>query len=56
MKEYVPPKMEIDLFENNGEMLTVSSGSGCGCDVPDCPINFAYGGGTDPWDSFSWWN
>ncbi|MCH5320637.1 MAG: hypothetical protein J1E36_02670 [Eubacterium sp.] len=43
MKEYVPPKMEIDLFDDC-ELVTTSGG----CNVPGCTINFSYGESPDP--------
>lgn len=47
MKEYVRPKVEIDLFDDNCELVTTS-----GCVVPGCTINFSYGESPDPFDPF----
>lgn len=51
MKEYVPPEMEIDLFEDNCGLLTATS-----CANAGCTIHFAHGDGEDPFDSFTWWS
>ena len=52
MKEYVRPEMEIDSFDENCEVLTESTGDPCG--LPNCPINIAYGEGSDPWGGDPW--
>lgn len=52
MKEYVQPEMEIDLFEDDCGVLTLSST----CSTTGCSINLAHGEGSDPFDSFSWWS